>query len=52
MQRCGITGCPADAAMEVQKIAQFISAKKGGEGAVREFIEWFLNIANISYYKP
>lgn len=36
----GIVGCPADAAKEVLKIADFISKKDGGNGAVREFIEW------------
>ena len=36
----GIVGCPADAAKKVLKIADFISKKDGGNGAVREFIEW------------
>ena len=36
----GIVGCPQDAAKEVRKIADFISENKGGEGAVRDFIEW------------
>lgn len=35
-----IVGCPADAAKKVLKIADFISKKDGGNGAVREFIEW------------
>ena len=39
----GIIGCPADAADEVKKIADYISLKKGGEGAVREFIEWIIH---------
>lgn len=38
----GIVGCPADAADQVIDIAGFVSKKKGGEGAVREFIEWLL----------
>lgn len=33
-------GCPSDSAEEIKKVADFISQKKGGEGAVREFIEW------------
>lgn len=37
---CGLRGCPADAVREVKDICQFISAKNGGAGAVREFIEW------------
>lgn len=36
----GLIGCPADAAKQVKKIADFVSTKNGGDGAVREFIEW------------
>ena len=36
----GLVGCPADAAKEVIAEADFISTRKGGDGAVREFIEW------------
>ena len=39
----GIVGCPDDAVKEVVSIADFVSSKKGGEGAVREFIEWIIN---------
>lgn len=42
MRLCGTVGCPADAAEEVKKIASFVSTKRGGDGAVREFIEWIL----------
>lgn len=35
----GIIGCPADAAGQVKTVADFVSSKNGGEGAVREFIE-------------
>lgn len=42
MRRCGVIGCPADAAEEVKCIATFVSSKPGGSGAVREFIEWIL----------
>ena len=35
----GIVGCPADAAKEVKEISSYICSNKGGEGAVREFIE-------------
>lgn len=43
MELCGITGCPADAIHQVKEICDFVSDKKGGEGAVRDFIEWLLN---------
>jgi len=42
MQLCGITGCPNDAAKEIKHLADFVSNKKGGEGAAREFIEWII----------
>lgn len=40
MLLCGVTGCPADAAIKIKEMADFVSDKKGGEGAVRDFIEW------------
>lgn len=42
MRRCGVVGCPADAVDEVREIAHFVSTKNGGNGAVREFIEWII----------
>lgn len=36
----GLVGAPADAVNEIKEIADFVSEKKGGDGAVREFIEW------------
>ena len=36
----GIIGCPADAVDSVKSFADFISHHNGGNGAVREFIEW------------
>lgn len=38
----GVIGCPKDAVEKVKAISDFISANNGGEGAVREFIEWIL----------
>ena len=38
----GLVGCPADAVDEVKNIADFVSNKNGGDGAVREFIEWLV----------
>ena len=38
----GLVGCPANAVKQVRAIADFVSAEKGGEGAVREFVEWML----------
>lgn len=41
---CEISGCPVDACDEVKKRCSFISRFKGGDGAVREFIEWLVEI--------
>lgn len=38
----GIVGCPQDAIDEVKNLSDFVSEKKGGDGAVREFIEWIV----------
>ena len=38
----GITGCPLDAVASVKEVSSFVSNYKGGEGAVREFIEYIL----------
>ncbi len=38
----GIVGCPKDAVSKVTRIADFVSGYKGGDGAVRNFIEWLV----------
>ena len=43
----GIIGCPKDAAVDVTKLANFISSHDGGDGAVREFIEWLVRDSQI-----
>ncbi len=40
----GMIGCPVDAAKQVREMADFISSRAGGNGAVREFIEWILEL--------
>jgi 3-deoxy-D-manno-octulosonate 8-phosphate phosphatase, yrbI family len=42
MKKAGLKGAPQDAVSEVKDIADFVSSKKGGEGAVREFVEFIL----------
>jgi len=42
MRYAGVTACPVDAVFEVKTYCNFILTKKGGEGAVREFIELLL----------
>ena len=38
----GLVGCPGDAISKVKDSADYICALNGGNGAVREFIEWIL----------
>ena len=46
MKKAGLVGAPADACSEVLETADFISSKMGGEGAVREFLEYILKKEN------
>ena len=39
----GVVGCPADAVQKIKDIADFIAPHNGGEGAVRDFIEWIID---------
>jgi 3-deoxy-D-manno-octulosonate 8-phosphate phosphatase (KDO 8-P phosphatase) len=45
----GVVGCPADAAEKVRAVADFVSTKNGGDGAVREFIEWIVEEKTMFY---
>lgn len=38
----GLIGCPSDAVQMVKKNADYVSSKNGGDGAVRDFIEWIV----------
>ena len=42
MNECGVVGCPSDACRQVKEIAHFVCSNKGGNGAVREFIEFII----------
>ncbi len=42
LEKVALKGCPNDAVDEVKKVANFISAKNGGRGAVREFCDYIL----------
>jgi len=42
MNECGLVGCPSDACKQVKKIAHYICENKGGDGAVRDFIEYII----------
>lgn len=45
MGLAGFVGCPAGACHEVRERADYISGKRGGEGAVRDIIEQLLRAA-------
>lgn len=38
----GIVGCPMDAVERVRTLANYIAPHNGGDGAVRDFIEWLI----------
>jgi 3-deoxy-D-manno-octulosonate 8-phosphate phosphatase (KDO 8-P phosphatase) len=44
MQQCGVAACPEDAVPDVMWVANYISSKGGGQGAVRELIEAVMKI--------
>lgn len=44
METCAIKGCPADAVDSVIKSSDYVCKNNGGEGAVREFIEYLLKL--------
>lgn len=48
MSLCGIKGCPNDAVDEIRSICDYISPKKGGDGAVRDFIEYLVTYNNVN----
>lgn len=40
MSIVGVAGCPNDAVEDIKEIADYVAKHKGGDGAVREFVEW------------
>ncbi len=38
----GVVGSPADAVERVKEISDFVALHNGGDGAVRDFIEWII----------
>ncbi len=47
MQACGLACCPADAAREVLDMAELVSNRNGGEGALREILDFVLESRSI-----
>lgn len=44
MRMCGVAACPADAALEIKEISDYISIYGGGHGCVRDIIEQVLRL--------
>lgn len=40
MKAVGMVGCPNNAVKEIKAVSDYITTSLGGEGAVREFIDW------------
>ena len=40
MAVCGLTACPADGAAEIREKVDYVCQRNGGNGAVREFIDY------------
>ncbi|MCD8290424.1 MAG: 3-deoxy-D-manno-octulosonate 8-phosphate phosphatase [Prevotella sp.] len=38
----GLVGCPRDAVKQVRELADFVAEHDGGDGAVRDFVEWIM----------
>ncbi len=45
LKAAGVSAAPADAVEEVKRTVKFISSKPGGRGAVREFIDYLLELS-------
>ena len=43
MKICGNSACPSDAMMQVRESVNYVCKAKGGEGAVREYIDYLLS---------
>lgn len=44
IRECGISACPSDADAKIKNQCDYVCEKIGGEGAVREFIEYIVSL--------
>lgn len=51
MKRAGVATCPADAAVEVKGIADYISIREGGKGCVRDVIEQVMRLHGTWFHE-
>tara|TARA_B100000902_G_C27317843_1_gene922453 strand:+ start:407 stop:2653 length:2247 start_codon:yes stop_codon:yes gene_type:complete len=47
LKKVGFSACPNDAVEEVKQVSQYICKNKGGDGAVREFVDLIIKKNNI-----
>lgn len=50
LKRAGVSAVPSSAPEYVQRLVQYVTKRKGGEGAFREFVEWILGEERINQY--
>lgn len=50
MSHCGVAVCPADAAIEIKEISNYISLYPGGRGCVRDIIEQVLRLQGMWFH--
>ena len=48
LREVGLACCPADAVKQVKDVCHFISAKRGGRGAVRELTDLIYEVQKLS----
>ena len=51
LKRAGVACCPADAAVEIKEIADYISLFPGGKGCVRDVIEQVLRLHGTWFHQ-
>jgi 3-deoxy-D-manno-octulosonate 8-phosphate phosphatase, YrbI family len=47
IEKCGYTACPADAADEIKERTDYICKACGGEGVLREYVNYLINNGNV-----
>lgn len=51
MELCGFSACPSDAVQQVQKTADWVARRSGGNGALREIVDIIVS-AKTGLYPP
>lgn len=49
LEKVGLAACPNDAVEEIVEACDFVSAKNGGRGAVREFCDFILKVQGYKW---